>query len=34
MAFDDLPGHVHIELDLGRPSQRGFLFSGYCRTSD
>jgi hypothetical protein len=31
MAFDDLPSHVNIELDLGEPFDRGFLFSGYCR---
>jgi hypothetical protein len=29
-AFDDLPRYVNIELDLGRPSERGFLYSGYC----
>jgi hypothetical protein len=31
MAFNDLPSHVNIELDLGKPFERGFLFSGYCR---
>ncbi|GAB2826404.1 hypothetical protein GCM10027176_33510 [Actinoallomurus bryophytorum] len=31
MAFDDLPSHVNIELDLGEPFERGFLFAGYCR---
>jgi hypothetical protein len=31
MAFNDLPSHVNIELDLGEPFDRGFLFSGYCR---
>ena len=33
-AFDDLPSHVNIELELGRPYQRGFLSSGYCRIGD
>lgn len=33
MAFNDLPSHVDIELDLGTPFTRGFLFSGYCSTS-
>jgi hypothetical protein len=32
MSFSDLPGHVDIELDLGNPFERGFLYSGYCRT--
>jgi hypothetical protein len=31
MAFNDLPRHVNIELDLGKPFERGFLYSGYCR---
>ncbi len=31
MAFSDLPSHVDIALDLGRPFERGFLFAGYCR---
>ncbi|MDN3359875.1 hypothetical protein [Actinomadura sp. DC4] len=31
MAFNDLPSHVNIELDLGEPFERGFLYSGYCR---
>jgi hypothetical protein len=30
MAFSDLPSHVNIELDLGEPFERGFLFAGYC----
>lgn len=30
MAFSDLPSHVNIELDLGEPFERGFLFTGYC----
>lgn len=34
MAFNDLPGYVNIELDLGEPFERGFLYSGYCRFSD
>lgn len=34
MAFNDLPSHVNIELDLGEPFTRGFLYSGYCRISD
>ena len=34
MAFTDLPSHVNIELDLGEPFTRGFLYAGYCRTSD
>ncbi|MFJ7587551.1 hypothetical protein ACIQZO_09170 [Streptomyces sp. NPDC097617] len=29
-TFDRLPSHVDIALDLGEPSQRGFLDSGYC----
>jgi hypothetical protein len=33
MAFNDLPSQVNIELDLGEPFDRGFLFSGYCRIS-
>ncbi|HEY0692034.1 MAG TPA: hypothetical protein VGD71_23690 [Kribbella sp.] len=31
MAFNDLPSYVNIELDLGEPFMRGFLYSGYCR---
>jgi hypothetical protein len=34
MAFNDLPSYVNIELDLGEPFRRGFLFSGYCRIGD
>ena len=34
MTFNDLPSYVNIELDLGKPSKRGFLYSGYCRISD
>lgn len=34
MAFNDLPSYVNIELDLGEPFKRGFLYSGYCRISD
>ncbi len=34
MTFNDLPSYVNIELDLGKPSNRGFLYSGYCRISD
>lgn len=30
MAFNDLPSQVNIELDLGEPFNRGFLFAGYC----
>jgi len=30
MAFNDLPSHVNMELDLGEPFNRGFLFAGYC----
>jgi hypothetical protein len=33
MPLSDLPSHVNIELDLGKPFQRGFLHSGYCRVS-
>ncbi len=29
--FSDLPGYVNIRLDLGKPSKRGILRSGYCR---
>ncbi|MFF1473934.1 hypothetical protein OG981_05015 [Streptomyces mirabilis] len=29
-AFDRLPSHVDIELELGKPSQRRFLNRGYC----
>ncbi|MEU6343170.1 hypothetical protein ABZ883_19765 [Streptomyces sp. NPDC046977] len=28
--FDQLPSAVEITLDIGRPSQRGFLHNGYC----
>lgn len=31
MAFSDLPSYVDIELDLGEPFTRGFLYAGYCR---
>ncbi len=31
MAFSYLPSHVDIELDIGEPFDRGFLYSGYCR---
>ena len=31
MTFSDLPSYVNIKLDLGRPSKRRFLYSGYCR---
>lgn len=34
MAFNDLPSHVDIELELGRPFHRGFLYSGYCSTGE
>jgi hypothetical protein len=34
MTFNDLPSYVNIELDLGKPFKRGFLYSGYCRISD
>lgn len=34
MTFSNLPSHVNIKLDLGRPAQRRFLYSGYCRISD
>lgn len=34
LSFNDLPSHVNIELDLGNPFERGFLFSGYCRIGD
>ena len=34
MTFNDLPSYVNIELDLGEPSKRGFLYSGYCQLSD
>ena len=34
MTFSDLPSYVNIELHLGKPSKRGFLYSGYCRISD
>ena len=33
MTFNDLPSYVNIGLDLGKPSRRGFLYSGYCRIS-
>ena len=32
--FNDLPGYVNVKLNLGRPSKRGFLHTGYCRISD
>ncbi|MFG1879460.1 hypothetical protein ACGFIV_31960 [Sphaerisporangium sp. NPDC049003] len=32
MNFDALPSHIDIELDLGQPSERGFLRTGYCST--
>ena len=31
MTFNDLPSYVNIKLDLGKPSKRRFLYSGYCR---
>jgi hypothetical protein len=34
MTFNDLPSYVNIGLNLGKPSKRGFLYSGYCRISD
>ena len=33
MTLNDLPGYVNIKLNLGQPSRRGFLYSGYCRIS-
>ncbi|MET8413792.1 hypothetical protein ABZV34_38195 [Streptomyces sp. NPDC005195] len=30
MSFDRLPSRTDIPLNLGRPSQRGFLRTGYC----
>ncbi|WP_329424637.1 hypothetical protein OG339_30015 [Streptosporangium sp. NBC_01495] len=34
MAFNELPSYVDIELDLGKPFKRGFLYSGYCGIGD
>jgi hypothetical protein len=34
MTLNDLPSYVNIGLNLGKPSKRGFLYSGYCRISD
>ncbi|MFD8417877.1 hypothetical protein [Streptomyces sp. NPDC059466] len=30
MSFERLPSRTDIPLDLGRPSGRGFLRTGYC----
>ncbi|MCW2879938.1 MAG: pSRTUE45c [Sphaerisporangium sp.] len=32
MNFDALPSQIDIELELGEPSERGFLETGYCST--